>query len=70
MNHPKNITVVKPVYCRECHSRDTFEPYPDRDIKTESGQVLFVCWKCQSCGHTTWYPLKISSPKGSKEKTI
>lgn len=49
-------TEIKPVYCRDCKGRDTWERDPGNDIKGESGKVLFHRWKCSKCGNTTIYP--------------
>ncbi len=42
----------KPIYCRGCHSQNTFEGYPEGDIKTESGKPFMLKFKCRVCGHT------------------
>jgi len=47
------ITNHKPVYCHECRSRDTFEKNKAGDIKTESGKVYMLGWRCSVCGHTS-----------------
>jgi len=49
----KTETNHHPIYCRECHSQNSFERNPDKDIKAESGQAFMLSWKCRVCGHTT-----------------
>jgi len=48
----------KPVYCRECKSRDSWERNPKKDIVgAETGKVMFEAWVCKVCGHKTIYPV-------------
>lgn len=49
---------VKPIYCRQCRSQFTFDRYPEGDIKTEAGKVVWEMWCCSECGNTTIYQVK------------
>ena len=45
----------KPVFCAECKSRNTFEAFPDRDIKgEETGRVILTAFRCSLCHHIAW----------------
>lgn len=46
-------TARKPVYCRECKGHDTWVRNEQGDVKTKSGKVFMMSWKCKVCGHTT-----------------
>lgn len=39
----------KPIYCRQCGARDGFDRCPDKDIKSESGKVMWEAWCCRIC---------------------
>lgn len=52
-NGTKATANHKPVYCRKCHSHDTFQHNEAGDIKTESGKVYMLGWQCSVCGHTS-----------------
>lgn len=47
---------MKPVYCKDCGSRDSWDRAPEKDIKSESGRVMWVVWRCRECGKETMYP--------------
>ena len=47
----------KPIYCRQCHSQNSFIRYPEGDILSEKDKVLWEKWKCENCGNTTIYPV-------------
>ena len=47
------MTNHKPVYCRECRGQDTWIRNEAGDIKTESGKVYMLGWRCSVCGHTS-----------------
>lgn len=49
---------IKPIFCKECNSPNTFVRNPDGDWKTESGIVVEKCWICVKCHRQTWYPTK------------
>jgi len=45
----------KPIYCRNCHSKNTFDEV--KGIMNESEtKLLWHRWKCRICGATTIYP--------------
>lgn len=49
---------IIPTYCRECRSHNTFDRYPEGDIKGEdTGKVLWEKWRCSECGNTRIYPV-------------
>ena len=48
----------KPVYCRQCRSRDTWKRDPQRDVYSESGGLLWKAWVCTTCGSKTLRPAK------------
>lgn len=44
----------KPIYCRDCNSRDTWERAQDLDVTdSDTGKVLWEGWRCGVCGATT-----------------
>jgi len=43
---------TKPIFCRDCGGRDTFERDARNDLKA-GGKVLWQCWRCRKCGHNT-----------------
>lgn len=68
------------VFCRECYWndkankqmkrenwQDTWERYPEKDLKTEAGKITEFAYKCHNCGDVTLSPveaiLKISGVK-------
>jgi hypothetical protein len=46
----------KPIYCKNCNSRESWQRFPIEDIWTESGKAFEFCFKCTVCGSKTWYP--------------
>lgn len=54
------LTVNKLVYCKDCHSHDSWQPNPANDIKgIETGKVLWHSFKCRVCGVTTIIPAEL-----------
>jgi hypothetical protein len=51
--HYKTSPTDIPIYCRDCKSQGTWDRHPDRDIYTESGILLMICYRCRVCGATT-----------------
>lgn len=55
---------AKLIYCADCKSRESWERYPDKDMKTENGNIFEFGYKCRKCGAVTLSPaeaiLKIS----------
>lgn len=49
---------MNPVYCKDCGSQDSWERVPERDIKGESGRVMWARWKCRVCGAETLRPVE------------
>lgn len=47
---------IKPIYCRECHSRDNWKRDKSHDVTTESGKIFEYGWRCACCGATTITP--------------
>ena len=46
------------VYCKDCHSRDSWQRDPVRDIHgADTGKVLW--YKCKVCRHTTIIPAEL-----------
>ena len=51
-------TKTKPVYCKNCQSRDTWIRNPLMDVVgTVSGKVLWEAWNCKKCGNKTVCPV-------------
>lgn len=48
---------ASPVYCKDCGSRTSWQRQPDQDIKSESGQIMWERWRCETCGATTIKPV-------------
>lgn len=42
-----------PSYCSKCKKVDTWVRDPDNDIKSESGKVLYLKYRCTECRNTT-----------------
>lgn len=43
-----------PRYCKDCHSFNSWQRYPEKDIKWQpSGQVAWFMFRCRTCGNTT-----------------
>jgi hypothetical protein len=49
---------LAPVYCKSCGSSNSWKRQPERDIKSESGRVLWERWRCGECGATTIKPVE------------
>jgi len=48
------------VYCKDCHSHNSWQPNPARDVKgADTGRVLWYNYKCKVCGHTTVIPAEL-----------
>ena len=55
-----NCMFHKPVYCKDCHSRNSWQPNPVRDIHgAETGRVLWRNYRCKVCGATTIAPVEL-----------
>jgi RNase P subunit RPR2 len=48
----------EPRYCRRCQSFDCWERVPSQDIKSQTGETLWLRFRCGKCGSTTLYPAK------------
>ena len=59
MIHVKQERNLKngPVYCGECRSQNSWERFPDGDILSVNGKLLWEKWKCRTCGATTIRPV-------------
>lgn len=54
----------RPKHCKSCRRQDTFDPDPQRDIKTVSDKVVFTAWKCRNCGRDVIWPVDQSKKEG------
>jgi hypothetical protein len=50
-----DFKTAKPIYCKDCSSRDTFEKFESMNILSESGKIIEQCFKCRRCGKLTWW---------------
>ena len=48
---------IKPVYCRNCRGRDSFVRYPEKDILSDTGKLMWRKWLCKACGKEVIYPV-------------
>jgi len=46
----------KPIFCRDCGSKDSFIKDMLYSMRTESGVVIEQCWRCVKCNHVTFRP--------------
>ncbi len=46
-------------FCKDCLSRDSWERYPERDWKYESGKVYEYAYRCRQCGAVTLRPYEL-----------
>lgn len=51
-------TIDKPVYCRDCNSRNTFIKHDQLNVLTDKNDVFEQCFKCKVCNHLTWWNTK------------
>jgi hypothetical protein len=58
-----------PIYCRDCHSANSWKRSPQGDWKSDTGKVLWEQFTCSLCGHTTIIPAK-EVMKTQAENTI
>lgn len=47
---------MTPVYCKDCRSQNSWDRVPAEDIKSISGRVMWVRWRCRVCGKKILYP--------------
>lgn len=48
---------MNPVYCKDCGSSNSWIRVPERDIKSESGRVMWYRWRCRECGREILCPV-------------
>jgi hypothetical protein len=56
MTDSEKETEPIPVYCKDCGGVKSWRRQPARDIKSESGKVMWKRWECTNCGAETIYP--------------
>lgn len=42
-----------PMYCRDCDNARTWIRQPTRDIKSDTGKLLYEAYRCRACGAKT-----------------
>jgi len=58
MKEPKSYAMERVdgvVKCRSCGSPDSWDRYPEKDIKSETGYIYYEGWRCRVCGDGTIY---------------
>lgn len=51
------LDIEAPVYCGDCRSRNSWQRQPGKDIKGESGRILWLHYECKVCGATAMVPI-------------
>lgn len=53
----KKRDIEAPVYCKDCHSCNSWQRQLGKDIKGESGRIFWLHYECGICGATTIVPI-------------
>jgi hypothetical protein len=47
-----------PVYCYDCKNQNTWIRIPEKDIKSNSGKIMWEAYRCKICSAKHLEPIK------------